>query len=96
MVVSKLAANSAKAQFVEIVVEGTTPTVATTVPNLNNWVNSLKVPFTSAIDADPATFATKKKYGIKETTYIVERTTMKILAKATTPENALPMLDALP
>jgi hypothetical protein len=96
VVVSKLAANADKAMFVEIVVEGTTPTVPPTVANLNAWVNSLRVPFTSAIDADPSTFTAKKTYGIKETTYIVDRATMKIVGKAATPEDGLTVLDGLP
>ena len=96
MVVSKVAANAAKALFMEIVIEGTTPSTAPTIPNLNTWINGLKVPFTSALDADPASFSIKKTYGIKETTFIVDRTTMKILAKGKTPEEGLTLLDGLP
>ena len=96
LVIGKLAANAAKAQFVEIVVEGATPTTPATAADLDSWVTALSVPFTSAIDADPATFTTKKTYGIKETTYIVERSTMKIVAKEATAAAALTTLDSLP
>ena len=96
LVIGKLAANAAKAQFVEIVIEGATPTTPTTTSDLDSWVSALSVPFTSAIDADPSTFTTKKTYGIKETTYIVERSTMKIVAKETSAAAALTTLDSLP
>jgi hypothetical protein len=96
LVIGKLAANGAKAQFIEILIEGVTPTTPTTPENLDSWINALSVPFTSAIDADPTTFTTKKTYGIKETTYIVERSTMKIVAKEASAAAALTTLDTLP
>ena len=82
--------------FVEIIEEGATPTSPTTLSNLRAWVTALKVPFTSGIDTDPASFTAKTTYGIKETTYIVDRTTRKILAKAKTPEDGLTQLGTLP
>ena len=96
MVVSKLAENASKTMFLEILIEGTTPTAPPTITNANNWIKALNVPFSTAIDATPSTFTTKKTYGVKETTYIVERTTMKIVAKAKTPEEGLTALSALP
>lgn len=85
-----------KALFVEILIEGTTPDTPVTQVNANNWIKALSVPFTTAIDADPSTFTAEKVYGIKETTFIVERATMKIVAKAANPELALDALSALP
>ncbi|MGZ3417467.1 MAG: hypothetical protein ACXVEF_43550 [Polyangiales bacterium] len=94
--VSALPDNSAKTMFVEILIEGITPTDAVTSSNVNAWIKGLSVPFTTLFDADPASFTTEKVFGVKETTYIVERTTMKIVAKATTPEAALTTLATLP
>jgi hypothetical protein len=95
-VVAKLADNAAKAMFVEILIEGITPTDGVTLANANAWIKALSVPFTTLYDQDPATFTAEKIYGPKETTYIVERATLKIVAKATTPETALTTLATLP
>jgi len=95
-VVTALPKNSAKAMFVDLLTEGSTPTSATTDVELRSWVNALKVPFTTARDPDGAGFSIRTTYGIKETTYIVDRATMTIVAKAKTPEAALTALEGLP
>lgn len=94
--VSKLPSDGSKAMFVELIVEGSTPTTPITEPQLRAWVNGLKVPYTTAIDVDPSTFAIKKSYGIKETAYVIERDTRKILAKTKTIEDGLTALEAQP
>ena len=93
--VTALPSNADKALFVCLVGEGTTPSSPTTDAQLRAWISSLHVPFTTARDVDTS-FTIRSTYGIKETTYIVDRTTMKILAKAKTPEAGLTALAGLP
>jgi len=95
-VVTKYDANRSKAFFIDILIEGSTPTTATTESNLTSWITALKVPFSTARDVDPSAYTSKTLYGIRETTYIVERDTRKIVAKTTSIENGLTKLDALP
>ncbi len=94
--VKTLPSHADKAMFVDLLTEGTTPTSLATDVQVRAWVNSLKVPFTTARDPDGSDFAIRTIYGVKETTYIVDRATMIIVAKAKTPEDALTALDALP
>ena len=95
--VKALPGNTDKAMFVELMTEGSTPTSGMNQVELRSWVSTYKVPFTIAYDADPSTsFAIRKTYGIKETTYIVDRTTMTIVAKTATPEDGLTALAGLP
>ena len=95
--VKALPGNADKAMFVDLMTEGPTPTSGMTQTELRSWIGALKVPFTAAYDVDPSTsFTIRKTYGIKETTYIVERTTMKIVAKTATPEDGMNALAGLP
>lgn len=85
-----------KAMFVDIVIEGATPTTPTTKPNLDAWVAGMKNPFSTMMDVDASTFATKSTLGIKETAYVLDRATGKILVKNSSPLDALTQLAALP
>ena len=83
--------------FVQLLEEGATPSDIVTKSNLNSWISAIGVPFTTAMDADGAApFTLKTTLGIKETTYIVDRATMKILAKTSGASAGLDKLDALP
>lgn len=95
-VVAQYPALAAKAMFVDVVIEGATPTTPTTTANLDAWIAGMKNPFSTLIDADPSTFAAKATLGIKETTYVVERATGKILIKTASPVDGLTQLGALP
>jgi len=96
-VVKALPSNTDKAMFVDLMTEGSTPTSGMNQTELRSWISALKVPFTTAYDVDPSTsFTIRKTYGIKETTYIVDRATMTIVAKTATPEDGLNALAALP
>ncbi len=89
-----------KAMFVDIVVEGKTPDDATTKLQVGSWATALKLPFTVMRDPDGANFFVKKTIGVKMSTFIVERATMKIVAKGKPPSiterEMLPKLKALP
>jgi hypothetical protein len=87
--------HESKVQFVEILIQGTTPTKPATKSNLDSWVSVLAVPFTSVIDIEPS-LALEGLYGPKETTYVIERATRKIVLKTATPAVALGKLAALP
>ena len=68
--------------FVDMLVEGATPSTPMTEANLDSWINGLKVPFTTAMDADPSSYEVKTTLGNKETAYVIERASMKIVAKS--------------
>lgn len=89
-----------KAMFVNVLVEGTTPDNRTTKSQVANWANGLSLPFTVVRDPDGADFNAKKTLGVKMTTYIVERSTMKIVAKGRPPSvterEMIPKLRELP
>jgi hypothetical protein len=96
LVVSKLPQYHEKAAFANLLVEGQTPSVPAKKSDVDSWVGLMKVPFTVGGD-DPATaFLLRKTYGPRETTYVIERATMKILAKTSNAALALQELDKLP
>ena len=66
--------------FVNLVMEGDTDQVDCTKDQLGMWISGLMVPFTTARDPDSASLAIKNLYGERETTYVVERATMKIVS----------------
>jgi hypothetical protein len=82
--------------FVNLVMEGTSTTNDCTKAQLTSWANSLNVPFTVARDPDSAPLAILHKFGERETTYIVERATMKIVAVEPDPPAGLQTLQTLP
>jgi hypothetical protein len=82
--------------FVNLLMEGTDPTTDATKAQLTAWVTSLNVPFTAARDPDSAPLAILHGFGERETTYVVERATMKILAVTSDPPNGLQTIQNLP
>ena len=85
--------------FVQLIEEGKTPSDGVTKQNLDAWIISVKVPYTTLMGAASAgdPFALKTALGAKETIYIVERATRKILAKqVANMTGALDKLAALP
>lgn len=97
---SEYASLMGKAMFINVLVEGTTPDDTTTKAQVGSWATGLKLPFTVVRDPDGADFNAKKTLGVKMNTYIVERDTMKIVAKGKPPSiterEMLPKLKALP
>ncbi len=96
LVVSKLAQYGKKATFVNLLVEGDTPSKPATKSNLQTWASQLKVPFTIGCDLGDTPFALKKELGPRETAYIIERATMKVIYKGPNVASALKQLDGLP
>lgn len=74
---------AAKAIFVDIMVEGSTPDDVATKANLDSWVKGLDIPFTVLRDPDSVQFRARGKLGQRKTAYLVELATMKILKKTT-------------
>ena len=91
----KAASYAAKATFLQLMTEGLSPSAPASKNQLDAWVSSTGMPFSAAFDADPKSFTIRSTYGIKETTYIVERATGKIVAKAADALTGLTKLDAL-
>ena len=84
---------ASKATFVDILIEGVDPSTPTTNPQLDAWIKAEKVPFTTMQDPD-GSFGIKKALGAKDTTYLVELASMKILYKGAY-DTALTKLKAL-
>ena len=86
-----------KSMFVQLLIEGTNPSTAVSKANLDGWINTIKVPFTIARDPDGAPpFTLRSSYGVKETTYIIDRATRKILFKNTSTAAAFEKLQTMP
>ena len=89
-----------KAMFVNVLIEGTTPDNPVTKTQVGSWVSALKLPFSVLRDPDGADFNAKKTLGVKMTSYVVERATMKIVLKGKPPtvteREMIPKLKALP
>lgn len=96
LAVSKLPQYGKKAAFINLLVEGDTPSKPATKSNLQTWASQLKVPFTIGCDLGDSPFALKKELGPRETAYILERATMKVLYKGPNVAGALAELDKLP
>ncbi len=82
--------------FINVLVEGTTPTNPVTKSQVGIWANNEVLAFSCLRDPDGAGFNAKKVLGIKMTTYIVERATRKIVVKGSPETDVLPQLDTLP
>ena len=95
--VSEIATVADKSMFVQFIVEGSTPSKVATKANLDTWTNSLKVPWTIAIDPDTVPpFTIKTTYGLKETGYIIDRATRKILYKGNDTSTVFNKLKSMP
>jgi hypothetical protein len=95
-VVKDLSTNAPKAMFVQLLVEGANPSSPTTKANLDAWIGSRRIPFTTGMDAVAGSREIKSVLGPKETSYIIDRASLKILVKTTTTDDALVELAALP
>jgi hypothetical protein len=82
--------------FVNLVMEGTDTTNDCTKPQLFSWIRNLNVPFTAGRDPDSAPLAILHEFGERETTYVIERATMKILAVDADPPSGLQTIQKLP
>ena len=94
--VSKLPQFADKAVFVNVLVEGKTPAKPALKADLDSWIKELSVPFTVVTDVAEAPFAAKKAWGVRETTYVLDRATMKILVRKANAALALKELEKLP
>ena len=79
-----------------LLVEGQTPSVPAKKSDLDGWIKDLKVPFTVAGDVAEAPFAIKKTLGVRETAYLLDRATMKVLFKGANVYAVQQELDKLP
>lgn len=82
--------------FVSVLVEGNTPSVAASKSNLHTWIADLKIPFSTGVDLPQSPFGLKTALGPRETVYVLERTTHKILARTVGIADAFKKLDELP
>ena len=86
---------SEKSEFVQLLTEGTTPDKPTTKSHLDNWINLIKIPYTSFRDPDGQPFFIFDNIGEKHTGFVLERETRKILFKGDE-AGALGKLESLP
>ena len=85
-----------KVVFFGILVEGQSPTKPATKGDVDSWISLLKIPYSVGCDLPDTPLALKKALGPRETAYLLERETMKILAKAPTLGALWPSVEALP
>ena len=95
--ITALPSFSSKAMVIEIIVEGDNPSAGTPASEVTSWVTAEHTPYSVLRDPDGAPlFAARTALGTKDTDYVLDRATGKILAKASTPEDAITALQALP
>jgi hypothetical protein len=69
-----------KAIFVELLAEGSPlHTSPTTKANLDNWITTFSVPFTTLRDPDGVGLRIVKDFAPRENTFVIELATMKVL-----------------
>jgi thiol-disulfide isomerase/thioredoxin len=85
-----------KAQFVQLMTEGETPTDAATRENLDRWISIISPQFSTGKDAANNPFSVRRTLGALETAYIVDRATMKIITKKTLITDGLEALQKAP
>ena len=86
-----------KAIFVDLLVEGKTPSDFATQPNLDSWVKGLSIPYTVGRDPDGVEWRIRSQVGKNKTALLVELSTMKVLAKSATDySEVLEKLEAAP
>ncbi len=73
---------ASKALFVDIMVEGATPSDNSTSAELDSWTKNLKIPYTVLRDPDGVSFRAKNGIAGRTTILIVELATMSILHRS--------------
>lgn len=85
---------SKKAIFVELLTEGSSPTVPATKANLDLWIDYTSMPFTAGIDPN-GTIELRTRLGVEDMSYIVELSTMRIVDRTVDYRSLLAKLRAL-
>lgn len=96
LAVAKLNSYNSKASFMSLLVEGDTPGKPASHGNMDTWIKGLKVPFTVGADLAETPFHLRTTLGPKDTAFVIERSTRKILARVTGMGAALKYLSGLP
>lgn len=81
--------------FVQLLTEGETPTTPTTKAHLDRWIEVYGLPFSAAKEMDGKNFSLRQTLGPRETAYILERSTMKIV-KTGSSDSLLGEIKSLP
>jgi hypothetical protein len=82
--------------FVNLLMDGDGSGTDCTKTQLDAWITNLGVPFSAGRDPDSMPYAIRHTFGERETTYIIERATMKVLAVEPSPPDGLTKLQSLP
>jgi hypothetical protein len=82
--------------FVNLLMDGDGSGPDATKVELQSWISSLNVPFSAGRDPNSMPFAIRHTLGERETTYVVERATMKVLAVEASPPDGLKKIMTLP
>jgi hypothetical protein len=86
---------ASKAVFVDIMVEGASPSEVATTTQLTSWSKNLKIPYTVLRDPDGVSFRAKNELAPRTTLLIVELQTMSVIHRSTDVEGTLAKLTSL-
>ncbi len=86
---------ASKATFIDIMVEGASPSDVSTTTQLTSWAKNLKIPYTILRDPDGVSFRAKNDVAPRTMILIVELKTMAILHRATDVQAALDKVKSL-
>jgi hypothetical protein len=85
-----------RAMFINVLIEGKSPTFPVTKTELSSWVSFEELAFTCVKDLDGVAFNAQTILGAVMTGYIVERATRKVVVKDLPETDVLKKLDTLP
>jgi hypothetical protein len=86
---------ASKATFVDIMVEGASPSDMSTTTQLTSWTKNLKIPYTTLRDPDGVSFRAKNDLAPRTTILVVELSTMTVLHRGTDVQAALDKVKSL-
>jgi hypothetical protein len=86
---------ASKATFVDIMVEGASPSEVSTTTQLTSWAKNLKIPYTTLRDPDGVSFRAKNDLAPRTMILVVELKTMTVLHRGTDVQAALDKVKSL-
>ncbi len=84
-----------KAIFVELLAEGGSHSVQAEPSHLDAWIGAQEIPFTTLIDPPGVGMRIVQQIAPRETTFVVELSSMKVVSRAYGTAKAYATLDAL-
>ncbi len=93
--VAQYPAYADRLHFVELLAEGGSHSVQAEASHLDSWIGSFSIPFTTVRDPDGGGMQIVRSFSARESSFVVELATLRILHRTRSPRDALAFFDAL-